>query len=298
MSRHQGRTYVVTGAESDIGELTAALLEDEGARVLRCGAVDDLDVRADLVGDLGRDMLVSEVGRLAPSGIDGLVLIAEGRAATAEAVHVDYFGMLAALAGLRPLLRLRPAPRVVVVSSAVTLTDGDADVITACLRGDEEAAHTAAEHAVAAGRGGMLYRSAKIALNRWVRQSATADEWAGTGVVVNVVAPGVVEEGEGAQGASRDTARTRMLNAALPQPLGFPGPSRAVAAAISWMVSEENSFMAGQIVFVDGGADAALRADRPYLQGVRYGPLSLGRMLFWGVRSKVGVPLRRARRGA
>ncbi|MGP4916603.1 SDR family NAD(P)-dependent oxidoreductase [Brachybacterium tyrofermentans] len=309
MTPHEGRTYVVTGADSGIGALTASTLRQRGARVIRCGLGPDVDVRADLGDDEGRDLLVAEVSRLAPGGIDGLALVAGVATASTEAIRVNYFGTLAVLAGLRTSLRKKPSPRVVVVSSAASLSAGDDAVIGACLRGEEESAIAAAERLLATGRGGVLYRSSKIALNRWVRQSATGEDWAGTGVVLNVIAPGIVETDtagttlstdsppdparSSAQSSVQDSARDRVLSTALPQPLGFPGPVQAVADAISWMISEENSFMAGQIVFVDGGADATLRSDKPYADGVRYGPVATSRMLFWALKARIG-PWRRS----
>ncbi|MGP9538850.1 SDR family oxidoreductase [Brachybacterium sp. AOP43-C2-M15] len=299
MPRHEGRTYVVTGADDGHGALAARTLADRGARVIRCGRRPDCEVQVDLVGDLGRDLLVAEVEKLAPGGVDGLVLADDVLFPGTDAVHVNYFGTLAALAGLRPLLRRRTSPRVAILSSSSSLAPGEEDVIAACLRGDEEAAHLAAEHAISAGRGDRVHRSTHTALNRWVRQSATTDDWAGTGVVLNVIAPGVVSaeaEGAGRPSPPPDRARERLLASALPQPLGFPGPEQAVADAIAWMVSEENSFMAGQIVFVDGGSDAALRSDGPFREGVRYGPTAMGRMLFWALRTKVPRPGDRPRR--
>ncbi|MGP4976421.1 SDR family NAD(P)-dependent oxidoreductase [Brachybacterium tyrofermentans] len=309
MTPHEGRTYVVTGADSGIGALTASTLRRHGARVIRCGLGPDVDVRADLGDDEGRDLLVAEVSRLAPGGIDGLALVAGVGTSTTETVRVNYFGTLAVLAGLRASLRKKPSPRVVVVSSAASLSAGDDDVIGACLRGEEESAIAAAERLIATGRGGVLYRCSKIALNRWVRQSAAGEDWAGTGVVLNVIAPGIVETDSAgttlstdsppdparssAQSSVQDSARDRVLSTALPQPLGFPGPVQAIADAISWMISEENSFMAGQIVFVDGGADATLRSDKPYADGVRYGPVATSRMLFWALKARMG-PWRRS----
>lgn len=310
MTLHEGRTYVVTGADSGIGALTATTLRQHGARVIRCGLGPGVDVRADLGDDEGRDLLVAEVIQLAPGGIDGLALVAGVGTASTEAIRVNYFGTLAVLAGLRTSLRKKPSPRVVVVSSAASLSAGDDAVITACLRGDEEGAIATAEQLLASGRGGVLYRSSKVALNRWVRQSAAGEDWAGTGVVLNAIAPGIVETGtarerlgsESAPGAAqnspsgpaKDFAQERVLSTALPQPLGFPGPVEAIADAISWMISEENSFMAGQIVFVDGGADATLRSDKPYADGVRYGPVATSTMLFWALKARL-APWRRHR---
>lgn len=295
MSLHEGRTYVVTEADSGIGAAAAHTLAERGGRVIRCGQGPDVDVRADLADDPGRDQLVQEIGRRAPGGIDGLVLVMGPVTAAERTVHVDYFGSLAVLAGLRIVLRRKRSPRVVVVTSSSSLTAGDGDVISACLRGDEELAGAAAEVAVAGDRGGELSRSAAIALNRWVRQSATAEEWAGTGVVVNVVAPGLVETDTAHEVMLADQDQLNVLRTALPQPLGLPGPIQAVADAISWMVSEQNSFMAGQVVFVDGGADAALRSDKPYVDGVRYSPVAMARMMFWSLRAKAGPLLRQSR---
>ena len=284
---HTGRTYVVTGADGEIGGLTARTLERRGARVIRCGLGPEVDVSADLRDDPGRDLLVQEVARLAPGGIDGLALAAGTRASTPTTVRVNYFGTLAVLAGLRTSLRKREAPRAVIITSASSLSAGDPDVIGACLRGDEDAAVAAAERAVARGRGAALHRSSQIALNRWVRQHAAAEDWAGTGVPVNVIAPGIVGTSAKREEMLTDPDQLRLLSVALPQPLGLPGPVQAVADAIAWMIGPENSFMAGQIVFVDGGADAALRSDAPYREGVRYGPVALARMLGYSARSKL-----------
>lgn len=286
MSLHTQRTYVVTGADSGIGALTARSLQERGARVIRCGLGADVDVSADLGSDQGRNLLLEQIERLAPGGLDGLALVAGVSTPTVETVRLNYFGTLSMLAGLRMQLRKKDAPRVVVVSSASSLSAGDPEVIGACLRGDEDAAIAASERAIARGRGDYLYRSSKIALNRWVRQSAPTEDWAGTGVPVNIIAPGIVATESARQATLSDPAQFKVLTTALPQPLGFPGPVRAVADAIAWMLSPENSFMAGQVIYLDGGADASLRGDEPYREGIRYGPSALARMMFFSLVSK------------
>ncbi|WP_327149528.1 SDR family oxidoreductase [Nocardia sp. NBC_01329] len=284
MDVHDRRTYVVTGADSGIGALTAQLLQRRGARVIRCGLADDVDVRADLGDPEGREALVREVARLAPNGIDGLALVAGIGAPASATVRVNYFGTMAALTGLRPLLLKSDAPRATLISSASSLSSGDADIVAAALRDDENSAIAAAERAIARGRGGVIYRSTKIALNRWVRRHAGGAEWAGSGIPLNVIAPGIVDT-ETVRGTMlADSAQAKILAEALPQPLGFPGPVEAVAEAVAWTLAPANSFMAGQIIFVDGGADTILRGDQPYAEGVRYGPLAMARMIYWSLR--------------
>jgi NAD(P)-dependent dehydrogenase (short-subunit alcohol dehydrogenase family) len=129
----------------------------------------------------------------------------------------------------------------------------------------------------------VIYRSTKIALNRWLRRTAVRDEWAGAGILLNGVAPGVVETETARRTVLADATSARVLQDALPQPLGMPGPVEPVAAAISWLLSSDAAFLTGQVVFVDGGAETTLRGEAPFATGVRYGVVRTARMLAWTV---------------
>lgn len=288
MGEHTDRVYVLTGADSGIGARTADLLRDRGARVITCGISGRSDVRADIAEPAGRAALRAAVHERAPAGIDGLALVAGIGAPSPATVRVNYFGTLAVLEGLRELLLRSSAPRAVAVSSASALSHGDSALVRACLRGDEQRATARAARLARWGRGGTVYRSTKIALNRWVRRHASGPSWAGSGVPLNVVAPGVVDTASARASILGDPVRTAVVAEALPQPLGFPGPVEAVAEAIAWALTPANAFTVGQIVHVDGGADAALRGDGPYRDGVRYGPAALVRMARAAVAARTG----------
>lgn len=282
MPEHTGRTYVVTGTDSGIGAATADRLETAGARVIRCGIGPTADVHADLTTAEGRALTVSRVRDLAPTGIDGVALVA-GSGEPGIAVGLNYFGTVALLTALRDDLAGRPDPRAVVVSSASSLSAGDAGLVDACLAGDEHRARAVADRLAARGRGSVVYRSTKIALNRWLRRAAVHEDWAGAGILLNAVAPGIVETETARRTMLADDATTHVLKDALPQPLGMPGPVEPVAAAIAWLLSPDAAFTTGQVLFVDGGAEAVLRGEAPFATGVRYGPLRMARMVTWTV---------------
>jgi NAD(P)-dependent dehydrogenase (short-subunit alcohol dehydrogenase family) len=172
-----------------------------------------------------------------------------------ETVSVNYFGAVEILVGLRPLLALAPAPRAVVVASMAIVHDVDAAIVDACLRGDETGARDAA-----AGRGGLIYRSSKRALARWVRRASISPDWAGCGIPLNGVAPGVVRTPMTTE-LLADPEQVERLLADTPMPLGGPAEADQIAAAIEWLASPACSMATGQVLFVDGGSDAVLRGD-------------------------------------
>ncbi|MEV0619025.1 SDR family NAD(P)-dependent oxidoreductase [Nonomuraea sp. NPDC050404] len=252
----EARTYVVTGAASGIGAATADNLAKAGAEVIRCD-VRDADVLADLTTREGRDRLVSEVTSASGGRIDGLIAVA-GLALPSEAtVRLNFFGTIATLEGLRPLLAASPEPRAVAVSSLSAIVAADEPLVEACLSLDEEAAAAAARETVAAGRGRIVYPSSKLALNRWLRRAAL--DWAGSGIPLNAVAPGVVDTETARTQFLDDPATRAFVSAAMPQPLGLPGPVAAVASLLAWTAGADNAFMTGQILYADGGAEATLR---------------------------------------
>lgn len=269
------RTYVVTGADSGLGEAVADRLSTDH-RVLRCGVGARADVRADLTTPEGRAHLVSAVRSLSGGRVDGVVAAAGTGAPRPETVALNYFGVVAVVTGLRDLLAASEVPAVAVVSSSSTLHRGSRALVRACLSGDEDAALATARRLVRTGRGSQLYRSSKIALNHWVRSAAVSADWAGEGIVLNAVAPGVVATGTVMQSWERERA---LLQTALPQPLGMPGPVAPVADLLAYAVSPTNRFMTGQVVYCDGGTDALVRANRPQRVFLRYRPTQVVRML-------------------
>jgi NAD(P)-dependent dehydrogenase (short-subunit alcohol dehydrogenase family) len=251
------RIAAVTGSASGIGAAVRRRLERDGHRVV---GVDlrGAEVEADLSSPAGRAAAVAGVLAAAGGRLDALVACA-GLGPHVERwatiVGVNYFGAIAVLAGLRDALAAGDRPAAVAIASnSATLPYADGPLAAACLAGDEVDASRLALQS----DGHTAYAGSKLALARWVRREAPA--WARAGIRLNAVAPGPV--------------RTPLLDAGLahplygpairdfPVPTGGPGAPDDVAAAVAFLLGPEAAFCAGSVLFVDGGTDAMLRADR------------------------------------
>ena len=243
------RTYVVTGSASGIGRATCERLERDGHRVIDVD-LHDASITVDLATPAGRAALVEEVTAASGSRIDAIVANAGVMAAPELCVRVNFFGAIATLEGLRPLLAASDAPRAVATASSSVMNPTDPALIEACLSGDEDVAVAAA-----AGTGLLGYPSSKRALARWVRRHAPTDVWAGRGIGLNAVAPGVVETPMTAPLLADDTMRP-IVEDAVPMPYGGHAQPAHIAEVIAFLASADVQRVCGQVLFIDGGADA------------------------------------------
>ncbi|MDL4819748.1 SDR family oxidoreductase [Actinomadura opuntiae] len=252
-----GRTIAVSGSASGIGRTLAELLREQGDEVV---GVDlrDAEVCADLSTAEGRIQAVAGVLERSGGALDGAVACAGVTGPTPLTVQVNYFGAIALLDGLRPALAEARAPRAAVVGSISGTQPVDDAVLRACLDGDEPAALAAADRVLEARRGNRLYPSSKSALAQWLRRVSVTPEWAGAGIPLNAVAPGVVRTPMSAP-LFEDEKMFKIMNEAVPMPLNGYADAIVIAEALAWLVSPANSHMAGQVIYVDGGAEATLR---------------------------------------
>jgi NAD(P)-dependent dehydrogenase (short-subunit alcohol dehydrogenase family) len=247
------RTIVVTGSAGGIGRATCARLEKNGDRVIGVD-VRDADVIADLGSVAGRAAMISEVERACGGTLDALVAGAGVMGDKPDVVSINFFGAVATLEGLRPLLARAAQSRAIAISSNSTTTQPGLQAAFAdvCLAGDEDAARGAL-----AQYPGAAYAGSKLALARWVRRAAVTADWVGAGIALNAVAPGLI-----ATPMTEDSVDWIMkLGDVFPVPVGRPGEAAEVAGLLAYMLSEEAGFFCGSVVFMDGGSDAATRAD-------------------------------------
>jgi NAD(P)-dependent dehydrogenase (short-subunit alcohol dehydrogenase family) len=259
--RLEGRVAVVTGGASGIGAATVRRLAADGARVviadLQAGAARDLaaeiggcrHIRTDVTSEddiaAAVDLAVSAFGGLdimfANAGIFG----AYGPIAKSRMADVD----LTLAVNLRGVFAsMKHAARVMVPRRS--------GVIVA----------TTSPAAVTGGVGNHAYSAAKAGLVGLMR--SVAAELRPHGIRVNAIMPGAIVSAMTAGMVTGDATAldrtTELLAAATPQQR--PGRPEDIAAAVSYLASDEAAFVTGTTLVVDGGY-TAIGAESPYATG-------------------------------
>jgi NAD(P)-dependent dehydrogenase (short-subunit alcohol dehydrogenase family) len=260
MMRHKGKTMVVTGAAGAIGFATCEILAREGAKVMLVDiAADRLEERTSQLRDAGYDVIAhcadcaddAQVERYAQAAID-----AWGR--------IDGFFNNAGIEGA-----LAP-------THEYSVEEFD-KVLHVNLRGMFLGLRFVLPHMVAAGKGAVVntasigserglagacaYNAAKHGAVGLTRTAAS--EVAQKGVRVNCVMPGVIETPllVGMLEQMFDDVQAGMDKLGQVATLNRVGQPREVGDVVSFLLSDEASYVNGAKWEIDGGALATIRND-------------------------------------
>jgi NAD(P)-dependent dehydrogenase (short-subunit alcohol dehydrogenase family) len=253
------RTTLVTGAASGIGRALKEVLQARGETVISADRTD-ADIVADLSTAEGRSELVARAHRLSGGRLDAVAAVAGSAAPVPRTAAVNYFGAIATVEGLRPLLEGSAAPRAAVTASLAAISPVDAELLAALESGDETRALAAATRTAEAQdrTSNPIYNASKHALARWVRTHAVTPEWTEPGIALNAIAPGLVLTPMTEPILAIPEGRA-LLEGGAPAPLNGPAPARAPAELLAWLLSPANTHVTGQVIFIDGGAEALQR---------------------------------------
>lgn len=215
------RIALVTGAGRGIGQSIADTLREQGARVLTPSR-QEMDLASSESIERYCSGLREQVDILVNNaGINPLAAVGEfSNADLALTLQVNLIAPMLLIRALSPAMAERGYGRIINISSIWSM--------------------------VCKPRR-FVYATTKSGINGMTR--AAAVELAGSGVIVNAVAPGYVATELTRQNNPEDELRLIARNI----PAGRLAEPREIAAVVAFLCSSRNSYLTGQTIFVDGG---------------------------------------------
>ncbi|MDN5758956.1 MAG: SDR family oxidoreductase [Tomitella sp.] len=245
MGRFEDRTAIVTGSAQGIGEVYAKALAAEGARVV----VADLNAEA---GEKVAKQIVADGGTASFKSVD---VSDEASAAELAAYTVDTYGGIdhlvnnAAIYGDMKLDLLLTVPWDYYKKFMSVNLDGALNVTRAVWQPMSErgSGSIVNQSSTAAWLYSGFYGLAKVGINGLTQQLAT--ELGGSKIRINAIAPGPTDT----EATRTVTPQNMVADMVKHLPLKRMGTPEDMVGACLFLLSDEASWVTGQIINVDGG---------------------------------------------
>ena len=250
MAELEGKTAVITGGASGIGEATARLFVAEGARVV----ISDMQRERGeaLAGELGDAALFASCEVRNEAEVKAAVDLALDRWGRLDCMfnNAGFGGALGPLDAI-PVEEFDLTFDVLVRGVFLGMKHA---IPAMKAQGSGSIVNTGSIAGITAGRGPQVYSAAKAAVVHLSKVSAM--ELGEHSIRVNCVCPGYIATPLAANtvGKPDSLIEERLGEYAERQPIPRVGRPRDIAEAVLYLASDRSSFVTGQAITVDGGA--------------------------------------------
>lgn len=258
-----GKTIVVTGVASGIGQRTAELAAQMGADVIGIDVIKpEHKIGTFLQGDISTQAGVDQIVQALPEEIDALCNVAgvSGTGGAAITLAINFFGLKALSEGLAN--KIRTGGSIVSVASMAGYdwrNNTQRASAIAKLQGFPDLAKVMEDFSIPNELG---YPISKEVLLVWTKLAAHQEQFKSRHIRVNAVSPGPVETPILTQ--FRQVLGDQRVNSDVSR-VGRAGTPADIAPVILFLCSDAARWINGNNIAADGGLEASVTAEELHL---------------------------------